>query len=43
MLQKLRACEAEKKAKPYMEEADTAIQEAAAFKCVRKAVQEKLS
>jgi hypothetical protein len=40
---KSRACEAEEKAKPFVEEADTARQEAAAFKRVRKAAQEKLS
>jgi type III secretory pathway component EscR len=43
---KSRACEAEEKAQPYkqyIEEANTARQEAAAFKRVRKAAQEKLS
>jgi hypothetical protein len=40
---KSRACEAEEKAKPFVEKANTARKEAAAFKRVRKAAQEKLS
>lgn len=38
---KSRACEAEKKAKPYMEEANTAREEAATLKFLRKAIQKE--